>query len=242
MALLHDGCVDLLCESAVHGHSERVLPMVDGLLQRRGLRLRDCDGVGFGAGPGAFTGLRIACGVAQGLAFGAGLPVLPVDCVVATALCARALAGAGDDIPVAVALDARMGEVYFALVDAPPPGVAVARLAAPAEAAAGLMAEIDAACVGGSRPIIAAGDGFARHPDAFVAMLARLQPAGVHVPAHARADAIARLAALAFVAGLAVPPDDAFPFYVRDKVALDVDEQRAARLARAAAALDRAQP
>mgnify|MGYP002778378736 CR=1 FL=1 len=239
VALLHHGRTDLLCEEAGHGHSQRVLPMVEALLQRRGLQLRDCRAVAFGAGPGAFTGLRIACGVAQGLAFSAGLPVVPIDCVAATASCARTLAAVTDDVPVAVALDARMGEVYFGLIETPPPGIAVARLAAPHEAAAGLMAEVvDRGSPAGR--VLAAGDGFARHPGPFGLLVERLGPP--IVKAHARADAVAVLAARALACGHAVPAEEAVPLYVRDKVALDVDEQRALRAARDAAASAAARP
>jgi tRNA threonylcarbamoyladenosine biosynthesis protein TsaB len=232
-ALAHDGRLAFDSRAAGHSHSRMLLPMIHGLLADAGLRLSDCDAIAFGAGPGAFTGLRIACGVAQGLAFGAGLPVVPVDCVAAAAEHARQLACVPDARPVAVALDARMGEVYFALVAAERPGVPLARLAAPARAAEQLLASLDA--MGGSADAapLAAGDGFERWPEPLAAVAARC---GQCVPqAHARADAVARLALRALAAGLALPPAQAAPLYVRDKVALDVDEQRALRAARAAA-------
>ncbi len=94
------------------GHAERILPMTQELLSDSGLARQDLSAIAFGQGPGGFTGLRVACGVAQGLAVALGIPVLPVD-----SLCAVAVQDARDDIPgVHVVLqDARMNEVYAAV-------------------------------------------------------------------------------------------------------------------------------
>ena len=96
-------------------HSETLLPLIRELLSESGVKLAQLDAIAFGAGPGAFTGLRVACGVAQGLAVGAGLPVVPVcglEAMAATVGAPRVLS----------LLDARMGEIYAAayeLRDAP---------------------------------------------------------------------------------------------------------------------------
>src|SRR5664279_3042952 len=89
-------------------HSERILPMVDAVLTEAGIALRDLSGIAFGAGPGGFTGVRIACGVAQGLALGADIPVVPVSTLAALCEVARRTHGWPR---VLAALDARMGEV-----------------------------------------------------------------------------------------------------------------------------------
>src|SRR5271165_5262780 len=98
-------------ELAGQRHSELLLPMVRALLSEARLELPDLDGIAFGAGPGSFTGLRIACGVAQGLALGTNLPVIGVATLEAMAESARSRSGCSR---VIAALDARMHEVYLA--------------------------------------------------------------------------------------------------------------------------------
>lgn len=107
VALQQDGAVLSHSELAGQRHSEILLAMIDHLLAEAGCRLQDMNGMAFGAGPGSFTGVRIAASVAQGLAFGLEIPVMPV-CTL------EALAEASGHDRVACALDARLDEVYFA--------------------------------------------------------------------------------------------------------------------------------
>jgi tRNA threonylcarbamoyladenosine biosynthesis protein TsaB len=109
-ALWLDGTVDAREVAAGQRNSELLLPMVNALLQANALAARDLDGVAFGAGPGAFTGVRIACGVAQGIAFGVDVRVAPIGTLMA-------LAEASKSTRVVCCLDARMGEVYHAVYE-----------------------------------------------------------------------------------------------------------------------------
>ena len=109
-ALMVDGEVRSRMEQAARGHSERILPMMQSLLSEAGCSLNDLDTLAFGRGPGSFTGLRIAAGVIQGSALGAGLPVVPVSTLRALAQGAFRMHGARQ---VLSALDARMAEVYW---------------------------------------------------------------------------------------------------------------------------------
>ncbi len=208
---------DRLAESAeVVGqkHSERILPMVQALLRESGLQLGDCDAIAFGSGPGAFTGLRIACAIAQGLAYGVGRPVVAIGNLAALAL------SAGEASPgartILAAIDARMGEAYWALysIDA---GV-VTEVSAPALAAAGELAGICRR----HAPDLVAGNALRAFPQVAAQLTFELAP-----DAGAGAASIARLAMRRFAEGGAVPAEQAAPLYVRDRVALTIDERRA---------------
>lgn len=208
--------------SGVRTHSQAVLPMVQELLHSAGVRLADCAAIAFGAGPGSFTGVRTACGVAQGLAFGAGLPVLPLVTLEAMAEACRARTGATEVLAV---LDARMNEVYWAQYrwqEGSWQTVAAPALCAP-EAVTPVAADGLAAC----------GNGFAVYADAFAgAAFARGAQADI-VP-HARELAVLGLAALA--AGGALPADQAQPLYLRNKVAFTSAERQVINAAKAGAA------
>jgi tRNA threonylcarbamoyladenosine biosynthesis protein TsaB len=97
--------------TGVQTHSQGVLPAIQEIFKEAGIALRQCDAIAYGCGPGAFTGVRTACGIVQGLAFGADLPILPIVSLLA-------MAQAAHDSPIeadfACVLDARMGEVYWA--------------------------------------------------------------------------------------------------------------------------------
>jgi tRNA threonylcarbamoyladenosine biosynthesis protein TsaB len=209
VALWRDGAVDEAGAHAGQRHSALLLPMLHGLLERRGLKVANLDGLAFGEGPGSFTGLRIACGVVQGLAFGAGLKVVGVGTLLAMA------AGSGADRAVCC-LDARMGEIYHA---------AYARSASGWEIvhAPGLWAPEEAPAVppGGWT---GCGSGFAAYPQALTRRypgLSAIVPEAIPYARH-----VAGLAAREFAAGRAVPPERAVPVYLRDKVALKTAEQR----------------
>jgi tRNA threonylcarbamoyladenosine biosynthesis protein TsaB len=192
--------------------------MVQELLRAAGIALADCDAIAFGAGPGSFTGVRTACGVAQGLAFGARKPVLPLVTLEAMAEACRARTGATEVLAV---LDARMGEVYWAQYRWTGEWRAVREpaLCAPGDVAPEPVAGL-AAC----------GNGFGAYPEAFAG---KAFAAGAHadILPHARELAVLGVAALA--AGRAVPADEAQPLYLRNKVAYTSAERQAINAARA---------
>jgi tRNA threonylcarbamoyladenosine biosynthesis protein TsaB len=199
--------------------SARLLPALLELLAAARLAPTDLDAVAFARGPGAFTGLRVACATAQGLALGIGRPVLPLDGLLLVAEAARAERGDVDDWWVA--MDARMDEVYAAAYRRE--GGRWQAVQAPAlwtlEA---LNARWQA-----RPPVAVAGSA----PAAFGTRLA-LPPSAVQADAADRAGALMRLAQAAWCDGAAIDPAQALPLYLRDKVALTTAERAAAAAAR----------
>lgn len=201
--------------ASVQTHSQNLLPMVQSLLAEAGIRLSDCDAIAFGAGPGSFTGVRTACGVVQGLAFGAGLPVAPVGTLDAMAEACREKTGADD---VLCLLDARMGEVYWAQFRHGADGwqtVVAPRLSSPAD-------------VVPSGPVLACGNGLAAYADAFSG---RDFVAGGDAAIMPHAAQIAALARLAVTRGDTLDASAAQPVYLRNKVALTTAERLAEKAA-----------
>ncbi len=200
--------------------SASLIPAIRVCLAQAGLGFADLDAIVFGRGPGSFTGLRTACAVAQGLAYGAqtrarpgGVPVLPVDTLLAVAEDARHQHGIHQVVAV---LDARMDEVYTA-----PFEFDGTRWIAPDDF--GLMAPQDVDVPAGWT---LAGNAFAAYGD-------RLAPGAPRVDARPTAAALLRLAPALLVAGLAVPADQALPRYIRDKVAKTTQERADERAAAA---------
>lgn len=117
VALEVDGVTSHIFELAAKSHTQRLLPMVDEILRAANCTLHDLDAIAYGRGPGSFTGLRICMGVVQGLAFGAQLPVIPISSLQAMAQ-GFAVEEADNSLPILVALDARMDEIYWGLFSA----------------------------------------------------------------------------------------------------------------------------
>jgi len=225
-ALLDGDHVIARSTSGVRTHSQSVLPMVQELLGEAGIRLADCDAIAFGAGPGSFTGVRTACGVAQGLAFGAGLPVLPLVTLAAMAESCRARTGALDVLAV---LDARMGEVYWAQYSYDAARGAWTEVAPPALCAPQDLAPLPPLGQGG---LAACGNGFSAYPEAFAGKDFAADALSDILP-HARE--LALLGAPALAAGLALPAAQAQPIYLRNKVAYTSAERQAINAAKAGA-------
>lgn len=225
--------------------STALLPQVRVLLEQAGWSLSSLDAVVFARGPGSFTGLRTACAVAQGLAFGAqnaarpdGLPVLPVDTLLALAEETRhAWQNAGNMPPrrVVALLDARMGELYVAVYACGESGLAPLappRLCRPEDLRAHLAAVLPETRrpPTGQADLLLAGNAFAAYP----ALVADAGPGVEHLEALPTASALLRLAPGLLATGAAVAAADALPLYVRDKVAQTTAEREQQRAASAA--------
>ena len=202
-ALLDDGEINSQFEVAPRRHTELILPMIDQLLAGGECRLSDLDAIAFGRGPGAFTGVRIAAGIAQGLAFSSDLPVIPVSSL---ATLAQAVTNNADFI--AAAIDARMHEVYFGLYKS---GEVVTlvdeeRVIAPDE----ISIDNITGCYG-------AGSGWITYESILKNRLGdRLQ--GYEGARYPDAKAMLAIAVQEFRNGNLHKPEEAIPVYLRDKV------------------------
>jgi tRNA threonylcarbamoyladenosine biosynthesis protein TsaB len=194
------------------GHSDILLPMVGALLAEAGLSLAALDGIAVDHGPGSFTGIRIGIGVCQGMAFGSGLPVVPVSSLSALArAAAAALVPAEQRARLLPALDARMGQVYWSAMAAP------GRHEEGAAPAAVVSEPERVRVAAGTEPVVGIGSGWDIHHEILTVTLAprmvrwlpqRLPTAG----------AVAAIGATRFSAD-AVAPERLEPLYVRDEVA-----------------------
>jgi tRNA threonylcarbamoyladenosine biosynthesis protein TsaB len=187
--------------------SASLIPAIQSLLARCGLRLEQLDAIVFGRGPGSFTGLRTACSVAQGLAFGAGVPVLGVETLLAVAEDARDRCGV---TRVLAMLDARMDQVY----------------AASYVHEAGEWRRVGPIVLGAPEQLAMAPD-CALAGNAFGAYGQRLVSAAQRIEAAPTAQALLRLAPALIAAGQAQPAARATPLYIRDKVAQTTEERAA---------------
>ncbi len=206
---------------AGNASSELILPQIQALLDSANVKLSDLGGIAFGAGPGAFTGVRIACGVAQGLGFGANIPVVGVNTLLA-------LAEASGEDKVIACLDARMGEVYHAAYlrengawkEISETKVCKPEVCKP-EAAPVLAprASLEMSWVG-------AGSGWAVYGEVlskiYAENLVKIMPEITPM-----AEAILKLATPTFLAGKAKPASEAAPIYIRNRVALTSAEREA---------------
>ena len=213
--------------------SATLLPTLRSLLDQLNWSLTDLDAIVFARGPGAFTGVRTACAIAQGLAYGVrtpahpgGLPVLPVDTLLALAEAARELhvQRSRGRWPAAIValLDARMDEVYVAIYRCGPQGLDPAALHPPRLCAAAALSDWLPQALPPDMAVdnvLLAGNAFAAYPDALPAW------PGERLHALPTAQALLRLAPGLLAAGAAVAARDAWPLYVRDKVARTTAER-----------------
>ncbi len=198
---------------AGQSHSQQILPQIRALLNEAKIELTDLNGIAFGAGPGSFTGVRIACGVAQGLALGANLPVVGVNTLMALAEASFKITGANK---VIACLDARMGEVYhaaFAKKDAVWQEVSVSGLFKP-QAVPAIQ----------GHDWVGAGSGWLTYGEQLNAIYGT-QVKQTLPQALPTASAVLSIAQPLFAAGLAKSATEAAPIYIRNKVALKTTER-----------------
>ncbi|MGH8234992.1 MAG: tRNA (adenosine(37)-N6)-threonylcarbamoyltransferase complex dimerization subunit type 1 TsaB [Rhodanobacteraceae bacterium] len=216
VALLHGDALIDRSEMAPRRHAELVLPMAEALLSEAGVTRKQLDAIAVGRGPGAFTGVRLAISVAQGLALALDIPVVPVS-----SLAALAMQAPGNGAHTLAVIDARRSEIYAGAFRFD---------------ANGLVEPIDEECVIAahelSLPEAPAWNVLGSGWNAYGAAIRERLP---DVPRWAdghrypQAFDVARLAAPLFVAGKAVAPEQALPVYLRDKVALTLEEQHQQR-------------
>lgn len=212
VALVHGESVIERSEIAPRKHAERVLPMADELLAEAGLGRHALDGIAVGRGPGAFTGVRLAVSLAQGMALALGLPVVTVS-----SLAALALEAPEDDAAILAVIDARMGEIYAASYRRDDNGGLV-----PMDEERVCTAEALVLPDAASWHVM--GSGWTTYADTLRACITGelLSAEGDRYP---QARHVAELAVREFRAGRAQDAQYALPVYLRDKVALTLAEQ-----------------
>jgi len=213
-ALLQDDDIYERYQLAPREHNRLILPMINALLDEAGVEVGDLDAIAFGCGPGSFTGVRIAAGVTQGIAFGLELPVVPISTLAALSL--DAMETTGIDVAYAC-IDARMNEVYWGIYERDCRGEI---------SLVGEESVTAAATVNGlaGRAAVGTGSGWMTYSDVLPhrvgAYLSSVLP-----DRFPRAGSIARLGALTLLRGHGIPAEQAQPVYLRDNVARKSNER-----------------
>ena len=217
VALWHDGALLERYEVAPRRHAELALPFAESLLAEAGVAKSALDAIAVGRGPGAFTGVRLAIALAQGLAVALDRPVVPVSTLAALALAAPMDDSAGSAILAVV--DARMGEIYAACYERDTDWLVT-------PVAGEVLCRAEALELPARPHWSVLGTGWGAYESALRARLGG-SPDYAHGTALPRASAVARLAVREFARGGAVDAALAQPVYLRDKVALTLAEQQA---------------
>ncbi len=212
-AVMIDGEIRERYEVVTNAHTRLILPMIDALMAEVGLKPSELDGLAFGRGPGSFTGIRIATGVIQGIAYGCDLPVVAVSNLAAVA---QEFLDRSDENTAFVAMDARMNEIYWGVYQRDELGFA--RLLG-AEAVIPASA-IEFPEVNG----VGVGSGWNIYEEILKTNLSQ-RLTGYEDFNLPRASSIAKLGAEGFRQGLAVTAENAIPVYLRDKVAKKESER-----------------
>lgn len=212
-ALMIDGDITERFELAPKEHTQLILPMIDELMAKAGLKPQQLDALAFSRGPGSFTGVRIATGVIQGIALGTDLPVVPVSTLAAMA---QDFFDNNKEEVAFVAMDARMGEIFWGVYRRDAQGYAEP-IGDEAVTPAAAVEFPDVTGVG-------IGSGWGVYPEALMTRLAG-RVSRYEADRLPRAGSIVRLGARGFEQGLAVAVEQAMPVYLRDKVAKKESER-----------------
>ncbi len=204
-ALYVDGNILEKYEVAPQKHAELILPMVDAVLAEAEMKLTSLDGLAFGRGPGAFTGVRIASAVVQGLAFASDLPVVPVS-----TLAALAQGAVSESSTIISAIDARMGEIYCGVFSVGADAIVSPLSSEEVGKPEAVSLEVNAPCFG-------AGTGWAVYAEILSARLGA-NLTGVKGNCLPRASDMLPLALKQIKAGKQVPAGQALPVYLRNRV------------------------
>jgi len=215
-ALYIDGVITEEFQVAPREHTQLILKMIETLLQQSGLKVGQLDALAFGRGPGSFTGVRIATGIVQGLAFASDLPVVPVSTLAALAQHAY---DNHQHEHVLTAIDARMGEIYWACYE---------------KGEKNIMSLSTEECVGSAESVVltdgpasqwcGAGSGWAAYKETLTDIMGD-QLTTVYADDLPRSSSIVKLAADAFQRGEVVAASQALPVYLRNDVAKKKGEQ-----------------
>lgn len=208
-ALLHSDSVYERHEIAPRRHAELILPMVDSVLAESGLGLGDLDAIAFGRGPGAFTGVRIAAGVTQGLVLGTGLPVIPISSLAALAQGAAISADTQSAI-LLPAIDARLGEIYWSTCVTGQGGLVN-------QVSEEQVTSPEAIQVPAGKTVFGVGSGWGTYREHLEGILDG-QLAGVDPERYPLANDMLPLAVREYIAGRCVSAQQAIPVYLRDNV------------------------
>ncbi len=202
-AISVDGVINERFEIIPRGHTRHILPMIQGLMHQSGLDYEQLDAVAVGAGPGSFTGLRIAAGVAQGIAFGAGIPIIPVS-----TLAAMAQQRLSASSRLLACLDARINEVYWALFESSDGHLKLL--------GSEHLTHPESLVIEGDLPCYAVGDGMTFWE--YMPEASRRLIMGIELDVYPRAATIAELAETLWSEGHILDPADFSPRYLRNQV------------------------
>jgi len=205
VALLYDNNILEKFQVAPRQHNELLLPMVDSVLAEANIALNQCDAIAVANGPGSFTGLRLACSVAQGLAFGADLPVIPISTLLTLAQTTYRLHQATH---VLTCLDARMNQVYFAAAQ-----LSENHLMQLTQNE--IVVAPETLTLPGNDPWLAVGDGFAVYAEQLKNIIHNTHPIKAITDIYPHAQDAAQLAVRSYQQKLLFKPEELIPNYLQ---------------------------